>query len=107
MEIKIIEKSKGQKTSIFEGADIRHEHIVYNSGEDFIQKYNELGFSANELSGHVLGVPEEIWKKGNKIGSGYFLLIYYRIDELKFIVVKNATVFITNKGQTIDRIIIE
>jgi len=117
MEIKIIDqleneqKDWGQETYLFEGDNIIHRHVYYESGEDFFKKYNDC--VKNIDNGCVIGVPEYFWQGNNKkeknenISAGYFVVIYYKkYGELCFIVIKNSHVYITNKGQAVDKILV-
>lgn len=108
MEIKIINtNSKQNQTHLFEGSEIYHEHVLYDSVDKFIEEYNKYG--GKDFDGSVIGVPDYYWKKDPPNEGGYFLYIQYRPtgeSSLKFIVVKNATVYFTAGGQTIDKIIV-
>lgn len=108
MEIKIkeIPEEEGKhefETSLFEGDGITHSRIYYDSIEDFISKYND---KSKGIEGCVIGVPEHFWKTGSEAKKGYFIFIQYEFKEkIRFIVVKNRTVYITNRGKTVDIVV--
>jgi len=114
MEIKIIchsidNQNKQSKTFIYEGSDISHQFVQYKGIADFQEVYNQ---NVQGKPGWVIGIPQSFWQN-EKIGSkedveGFFLLIYLNDDngDFKFIVVKDATIFITSKGQTIDKVLV-
>ena len=108
MEIKIKHRKTEKefyKNFLFEGDNIYHYFGEFRTKKEFIEKYN---LEARNLNGHVIGVPEDIWKEGEDNKGGTFLAIFYNkpnSDELKFIIVMNSRVYITNKGQTVDAIV--
>lgn len=113
MEIKVLEKIKydekaGFKTYIFEGHGIVHEFIDYKD-------LSELRFlvKSRTVQEHTMemGFPFEWWDEGNDDKKeGSFLLMQFIDDQskdIKFIVIKNCDIFITNKGNTIDIIYVK
>jgi hypothetical protein len=103
MEIKIYQHSG--KTSIYEGNDFVYESFHYMNRDDFQKKYNEC--TKGVTLGRVVGIPKTFWENSDPdIEGGYFIFIIYENDKYgtSFIVVKDAIVYITNKGQTIDKI---
>jgi len=111
MEIKIVEHEKTKetfemsyKTHIFEGENIRHEHIYFKDQEDFAKKHKER---TDFLSGNMIGIEDDLCNTEKEKMCGQFILIYYdKNNERKYIIIRNSKIFITNKGQTIDTIII-
>lgn len=111
MEIKINchafeNESDGSMTYLFEGDRIVHKFCGYDNLTDFRKRWNEIATGKN---GQSLGIPLLFWDEKNEDARGYLLLInYYDINnEFNYIIVKNATVFITCKGQTIDKIMVD
>ena len=106
MELKIVEVAHTEeqhdfKTFICQADDIRHERVYYDSKDDFINKYNKI---TKDLTGGVIGIPDEYWKGENVKAKGYFIFCLYqdKHDELRFIVFENRKMYITNKGTTVD-----
>jgi hypothetical protein len=117
MEIKIQQTTKtiengGLQTHIFEAADsITHEEIFFESKEAFQKLYKSRIEDAGKEVGNVYGIPDWYWKgqECTQNESGSFLFIEFWNDKIKmyqFIVAKQCYVYITNKGQTIDNIVI-
>jgi len=112
MEIKINchlgEGKKEAKTSLFEGINITHQFINYENIADFQKQYYEV---TKGNGGFVIGIPQSFWesKETKEDVAVFFLLIHFNNEQgdFNFVVVKNATVFITSKGQTIDKVIID
>ena len=105
MEIKI--QCDNGETYLFEGKNLFHKFINYESRKDFQDKYTE---HTKNISGHVIGLPEYCWNNKDKEHenmSGFFLRIYFgdKKDELNFLIVKDSTIFVTNKGYTIDKVL--
>jgi hypothetical protein len=113
MEVKICQQTKeyensGLQTSIFETESVNHEFIRYEN----LPQFNVLVKSrtANEHL-TMYGIPswmiaEKLPK--NECESGYFLLMsFFDDNDYSYIVCKNSIIYITNKGQTIDKIIVE
>ena len=111
MEIKIIsvENNEGTKssslTSLFEGHEISHKLVYYNNKNQFQEKAHDL---IRNLTGHVLGIDAKFWESEGAIPEGYFLYILFYKNDCHdcptFILCKMSDVYITNKGQTIDKI---
>lgn len=111
MEIKIkkVYEKEGKhsyNTSIFEGDNVTHERVYFESRKDFIEKYN---MKTKGLTGCVVGVPDDYWfnteeKDKKEKDEGYFIFIQYVLNggNVEFIVVMNRAIYITNRGQTID-----
>jgi hypothetical protein len=97
----------GGRTLIFDGSNIIHQFKHYQNIDDFKKNYGNL---TQGKDGVVVGVPSFFWNdiKDDEDVPGEFLLINYHdeLGDFKFIVVKYSTVFITNKGQTIDKIMV-
>jgi len=114
MEIKIVRQTKesetfGFQTIITEGFDIVYQLIEYQGKDDFQKSYNEC--SRSRENGKVIGIPDYFWKEDKKeIDPGFFLYIFYNEKGQtfnSFIICKHSIVYITNAGQTIDRIAID
>jgi hypothetical protein len=105
MEVKVISHESEQKrVNIFEGEDIYYSNHKFSCKQDFIDQYNKL---TDNLTGRVLGVPEDIWKNESAERTGFFTYLNYEKDgNFMFAVIMNSKVFITNKGQTVDMFII-
>lgn len=106
MEIKINCTDQKVGTCLYEGNDIQHKFIPFKNVEDFHHNFLEI---TQNVPTNIIGIPEGFYKKDykDKDSPGFFLLIS-RVDidkDWKYIVVMNSTVFITNKGQTIDKVI--
>jgi hypothetical protein len=110
MEIKIIQRSKdiengGYQTHIFEADEVHHELIYYENRERFRILYKSR---TGDRRGMSFGIPSNFWDDDKpEIISGFFLLIDYWKEDTKtidFITCKDCEVYITNKGQTIDKI---
>jgi hypothetical protein len=105
MEIKVIHRKSEKefpKTFLFEGENIRHYFGEFKNKKEFVEKYN---FERHTFSGHVIGVPEELWKEEGEERAGTYFIVWYNIpniDELRFVFVMNSRIYITNKGQTVD-----
>jgi hypothetical protein len=115
MEIKIVRTTRenedvGFQTIIIEGFNIHYEFIEYENRADFIMKYNNATRSRAE-GGKIIGVPITFWNETEKdIEPGEFVYLFYSIDERIFngwMICKNCTIYITNKGNTIDKIRID
>lgn len=108
MEIKIVEQNgteyAGLRTTILEGTEISHESVYFANKDKFQEIYSK---KTQGITGHVIGIPNDYWKQeGPDIGNEYFHLLFYNNlrGEIEFIVVKNAIIYITTNGQTIDKI---
>lgn len=109
MEIKINchefeNEMDGGMTYLFEGNKIVHKFCGYNNLKEFRERWAQIVTGG---AGSVIGIPNFFWdEKSKEESKGYLLLInYYDLDgEFNYIVLKNATVFITCKGQTVDKI---
>lgn len=106
MEIKVNCHRQNEGTFLFEGTEIRHKFVGYESIEDFHKQF--INYAQNKSS-YALGIPNDYYsKKPEKDTSGGFLLITFinHKDDFNVLVIKDSTVFITNKGQTIDKIMV-
>jgi hypothetical protein len=109
MEIKIIQTQgteiSGNETHIFEGDFVNHCLVAFSDKNDFIEKYCKMSM---KIEGCVIGVPEHAWDgKEDEHFKGYFAFCRYQKNEqLNFIAIMNATIYITCKGQTIDRFMV-
>lgn len=113
MEVKICQQTKefensGLQTSIFEAESINYEFIRYEN----LPQFNALVRSrTGDTTLHYYGIPtwmrEEKLQK-NECESGNFLLLSFLDNTEKdysYLVCKDCVIYITNKGQTIDKII--
>lgn len=109
MEIKVMHRKNENefyKTYLFEGENIYHFFETFEDNEDFIKKYN-FHTNNNTTDGTVIGVPGELWESDSKNKKGTILFIFFINGyELNFIVLMNSRVYITNKGHTIDKVVI-
>lgn len=113
MEVKICQQTKeiknaGFNTSLFETASINYEHIRYENLEEFnILLKSRLG--NNNYTPY--GIPQWMYDKKlpeKECKSGHFLLISFHDDnDYSYIVCKNCIIYVTNHGQTVDKIIVE
>lgn len=110
MEIKVCQQTSvieggWPKTHIFEGERITYGNIHYKDKANF----NELVQSATIGTVFDLGIPPDWYNSASekKVELGCFLLITFKgIEDQEYysLIVKDAIVYITNKGQTIDKI---
>jgi hypothetical protein len=107
MEIKIIQTQGkyGNETHIFEGDFVNHCLVPFSDKNDFIEKYCKVTM---KMEGCVIGIPEHAWNGKEDLDfKGSFIIVkYQRNEQLNFIVIMNSTVYITCKGQTVDRLYI-
>lgn len=109
MEIKVVYGSfpyKGKETTIVEGKNISHRQIFFESKNDFLFQFGNLPKSEESF---ILGVPEYFWTHENPEDNTIrrsFVFITYTNNEGNFstVIAMNCIVFITNNGQTIDKI---
>jgi hypothetical protein len=111
MEIKVIsvENNEGTRSSelvsLFEGSEISHRFVFYKDKTEFQEKTHDL---IKNLTGSILGIDLSFWNQNDEsaIKDGYFLFIMYQKNDdcPSFIICKMSDVYITNKGQTIDKI---
>lgn len=90
-------------THLYEGERIQHKYVDFKNREEFLKKYNNIVEGLGDA--HVTGIPQEYWKE-KQIEPGMFLCIYYSCgDKLeRCIIVQNSIVYITQGGQTVDKI---
>ena len=108
MEIKIVcfedEKNGGvSATHLFEGDRISHNkvHVTALNVKDWLKNSN----------GHFIGIPGVylIQKEEDALPdlSTLFISLYDKKGDYDFILVKDAVIYITSDGHTIDRIGVE
>jgi len=91
-------------TTIVEAYNIAHFLKHYSSKEDFWKQTN-----ADLKTFRILGVPKEFYDKTyTESLTGQFLLINYDDSDgaNNDIICMDCEVYITNKGQTIDKVIV-
>ena len=113
MEIKICQQTKefensGFQTILFESSSVNYEHIRYET----LSQFNILVKSRTaNYNLHMYGIPDWMQEEKlpqNECSSGYFLLLSFLDDgDYSFMVCKNCVIYITNHGQTVDKIVIE
>jgi hypothetical protein len=106
MEAKIVNFNDAKEcvTHLFEGESIMHQTLYFNKKSEFLEKYNSL---TKGMEGHILHVPEEMWKENTEEIEGCFLHIRYEKNEcLYYIIVMKSRVYITCKGHTVDTVIV-
>ena len=88
---------------LYEGERVQYKFIDFKNREDFIEKYNKIVKGLGDA--HVIGIPPEYW--GNKeVEPNMFLRIFYGIrDKIEqCLILQNATVYVMQGGQTVDKI---
>jgi hypothetical protein len=112
MEIKVIsiENAEGctssEMTSIFEGDEISHRLIFWKDNHDFVEKSAKL---IKNIESRCLGIESWMYasEPNPKVTEGYFLFILYFKDNCPHcLICRHSDVYITNKGQTVDKITI-
>lgn len=106
MEIKIMctlseSKEMTGTTYLFEGTDIRHEFHYYDNRERLIEFMDESNYTER------IGIPSAYLIEDKEIPGYYLRLTFNHKDQWTGLVIKYATVFITNNGQTVDKIIVD
>jgi hypothetical protein len=112
MEIKVIsiENNEGatssEMTSIFEGEEISHRRILWKINNDFVEKSAKL---TKNIDSNMLGIESWLFQKENnsKMPEGYFIFILFFRDNCPHcLICRHSEIYITNKGQTVDKITI-
>jgi hypothetical protein len=95
MEIKIVDKISGG-THIFEGNEIFYDFTKYEN----LEEYRKLFLSTDKFSYLVCTDPDKV-----KDFPGYILYISFQSNgDLVEMKINDSIIYITNKGQTIDKI---
>jgi len=111
MTIKVIQHKNAGKidqvgrpmTYLREGEEVYYKFVDFKNRVEFLERYNKTIEGRGSVS--IAGIPDEYWGK-KEIEAGMFLCIYYgkRSETPNCLIEQNATIFIMQGGQTIDKI---
>ncbi|HEY0089690.1 MAG TPA: hypothetical protein VGB37_12660 [Candidatus Lokiarchaeia archaeon] len=111
MEIKVISSLNDQnirsklncKVTIVEGFEITYSFIQFDSREDFNRKISRN----KKRKGKFIGILTNLACTSLPDVSGWYLYIEYVKDDTSYyLIVQQSEVYITNNGQTIDKVIV-
>lgn len=88
---------------LYEGERVQYKFVDFKNREDFLKKYNKIIEGLGDV--HVTGIPKEYWEN-KEIEPNMFLRIFYSIrDKIEqCLILQNATVYVMQGGQTVDKI---